>query len=859
MKKVKENVNKVELVAAKIVVIAVGLIIFLLSLTRGGYYRQENVVANFCITALGVCYVSYMIFKNVKSKTKFQMIDILDLLVVALTFATSLPILFGKCVAKGAAFAGIERYMSFAIIYFIIKEVIKVSAFANKEAGRYKINNILSFIIAISSMVVCFFGIDQLAGQTFEGFLSIFNIDYTTEFVTRLSSVFQYANVASMFIAIGLFTTIYLIYISKNKVLKTFLISAAYVEYLSILMTQSRMCIVFTSIVLILLMICLKKAEERNIGIISVIALMIYSAIFYAVIYNFIKLEAVNEIWIVTIVSIIPVSLIAFFSIKVLVYFTEELKNKKIFIYTLLGILAISAGIIVFTFSQTKSIVVTDGLVRKTSVNSNKDITLDISMKNVDSENSANITVEIFNKGYESLQKKVYEFNTKEKASVKEDLKKHKNAKYITFTVADVKGKPILDKINVQNAKLPLDYKFISYDIAQKINEIFEGSSSIDYRFMYMKDGISLWNTSKIVGIGNDGFRNAYQSVQSRMYISSEVHSYPVDILVNYGAIGFTAYVLIVCVAGYALVKKYIDEKDKNNAFKYINLLAILVLLVVHSMFDLDFSYSIILYLFAILLAQVPEVSICKIQGFKVSTAVVCIICTVSVGGMFLSNAKYLIAYSIADNLKTKTITEENAKERISLYEKTVVFAPTDYDYRAKLSEQYSTYMAILSKTILDTNEVKKADAVKEVKRVIPLIKDNLIKINEQNPYNKYAIQKVAANYFKNFINFTKAEGKASYTEELNYAVDLAIKIVDVGPINDTNYSFSAETLDGMYVNLEKLNMGENSKDKLIAMDKIKKELKGFPSKIENNFSKKGQKRSINDMPSILEIVNKYN
>lgn len=818
--------NKILNIMSSIIML---LAMFILIFNKGGYYIDGNTYSNFCIFAFALVELIYLIFKSRNDK-KCLKLNVLDILILVFSSLSILNLIFNSYSNLGDTIFGLSKYICFACSYFISKDIF-----------RYKSSlDIFLNIFLVSTLFIGILGIDQL---TIKSIGKIFGIEYTTELPTRLSSVFQYANVAAVYMSIGIFISKYLENTCKNSKLKIIYSIATYILFSCVLMTQSRTCIAIDIILLFVYAIMIKNKGYRNIKIISTILTIIYSCIFYFVIYKFILISAVYDVIIYFALSIIPMIVFTISLNKITPYFLQEVTSNKFLIYCILGILALVmiTGIVIWNINVPLEI--KSDYSYTTNINSTSLVEIDINNKYISKYNIKYELLDINN-------------NVIFSGDLKENINKiqinNKDAKKIKINIYDVKENIIINSLKVDGKACKLKYIILSDDLVKRFKEIFGNSESLNLRKCYFIDSIEIWKQSPIIGLGNKAYYNMYQVNQVNQYISSESHSYPMDILVNFGLIGLLLYVAILAVYMKGIYLEY-KNANKVESYKYIMIMCIFLVLILHSILDLDFSYSIILYSFAIILSAIKF----REYNIKVEYKHALILITLPVFIQLISTTAYIIASNIDKNSETEYKYFSKSKNDIIRYEDTVYLVNHSYDFRIKLAEKYNQYTQVLSETLQNGTPTERVESKKELKRVMPLIRENLIKIVEQNNYNKYALQKVSAMYFRNFINFSRLLGE-DYLSELNYAIYLAVRIIDIGKINDNNYSFAYQTLDQMYDGLNEIQVEELTEVSNKGKEIVKKEILLIPDKINKNYSYRNAIISEQTKNLINLIENKY-
>ncbi|WP_254075693.1 O-antigen ligase family protein [Paenibacillus tritici] len=117
-------------------------------------------------------------------------------------------------------------------------------------------------------------------------------------------------------------------------------------------------------------------------------------------------------------------------------------------------------------------------------------------------------------------------------------------------------------------------------------------SPTADARALFYRDAWKLAAEAPWLGRGGETWRHSYLAAQSRPYVGSQVHSGYLDILLNLGIAGLAAVLLLLLAAGWLVVKAS------------PRLLPPLLVLILHSAVDFDWSYGLLWLLLFLLPAR---------------------------------------------------------------------------------------------------------------------------------------------------------------------------------------------------------------------------------------------------------------
>lgn len=138
--------------------------------------------------------------------------------------------------------------------------------------------------------------------------------------------------------------------------------------------------------------------------------------------------------------------------------------------------------------------------------------------------------------------------------------------------------------------ELKLDYKYLPDALATRLESINYKERSVQERFIFFKDAFKIIKDNFIVGLGGRGWTSVYMAYRSYEYWTKETHSYPVQIWIEIGTLGFLLVIgfLLFYAAKVYRTHKNISFEDHKVLFAGKILFATTILL--HSLVDFDLS-----------------------------------------------------------------------------------------------------------------------------------------------------------------------------------------------------------------------------------------------------------------------------
>lgn len=763
--------------------ILVCILLFIVSISKGGFYKEDILFPVVAIVLIGFVYCIIKIVLNLKENGKIKknkLVTALDVLMIMLPIAYALPIVFKKYVSLENSIFEFMRYASTSIVYYIAR--------TSKNKEIY-----LNLIFAIAC-VTTVLGIDEITYRVVESLP--LHINYLPQNASVVSSMVQYANVAAILIILGEIIGIY----KFQKTKKHRYVFAVIVMQSVVFLTTSRMALVVTCVLaLFLCMLQIKRKDVAGAGtsIVAYVLALICAGIISSLVEDEIK-YAPYVVYMVLMAVMCVVTCTKTYFKKRTEKIGEKLKNnKRLSVY--ICIVCLALGLIILAIPANVNVADATKTVKLSNLEVGKnDIYFEIENENEDTQYSVVVT-KIYDtykpeKLFELTQSSLVDGVFLESINIEEDIK------YVEVSFSVTNGSITVKNATVNGKKTALSYMFMPDRLASRIKTDFVFDLNNSRRLEYYKDGIKLWLTSPAFGLGGEGFKLCYQSVQEESYISTEAHSGLVQVLVEAGAVGGASYILIAVIGIFIAVKLFKTDK-KHMCY----ILSILVLYIM-STFDLMFSFAIITYIWGIILGTMSnEVINTKLKGNKyeyeadnTSFAAMLKLGAFCIATLVLgASSWYMLNVYMASMIKLPTVYEDSADYEDSLYEKiTLLERKLEMDkynvsYMMELDSAYYDYIAILKQVALSVEgDGAKDEANTILAKYILRQKANADNMVECEYFSKYAIEKVAICYFENYIRYAEVlsanfeNDEVAYAFYLNYALKLTNRIKELGPVN---------------------------------------------------------------------------
>lgn len=150
-----------------------------------------------------------------------------------------------------------------------------------------------------------------------------------------------------------------------------------------------------------------------------------------------------------------------------------------------------------------------------------------------------------------------------------------------------------INSLKLNGKEVPLSYKYIPTKLVQKIRNISIRYKTVQERIEMVNNALELSKDNLLTGIGGNGWNYKYGEVKSYDYTASKIHSYPAKVILEFGIIGILAYGGIVL---------FLIKKLKNSEMGNISVIFAIMVVIIHSIIDIDMEYThILVYIFALI------------------------------------------------------------------------------------------------------------------------------------------------------------------------------------------------------------------------------------------------------------------
>lgn len=578
MKKITDKLNK-----TYCIILCINII--LLNIFVGTTHREPRVILEASIIIEGLIYI---IICKIQKKKNILIKGKIDIAIIAMVLVTGIPLICKTYCSLNDTVNLIFQYITLYSMYFIVRNVITTP----------KRKKMLISVMLIASTLIIIFGIDRLNFNIFQKFYDLTKSEQVECF--GMPSIMGYPNavfayiVALMIIALGM-------YLSGEK--NT--ISGLYAIYVQLAIyafyyCNSRAGMVIFAFVFIGYLASLKETNKIIQAILMIVFTYMQAIIFDKIkTFKYTQLVFTAEI-LITLITAYIVSLL-FLKINKKI----SIKNTKKNIIILLSVL-ISVVCIYVLIAKNYSMPI-----------EMKELNDSVTLYTLKMDSSYSVKINYTLKGNAPVIIKVIQRDNQRNDEIlyKEVVYKSGNNVEVGFEIKTTNvDYAMIEFYTTQNSKLTINkiylngkeeivnYKYLPNGLMRLIQTFKLGNISISERISMYKSGLQLFAMHPIVGNGAKTYANMYSKVREYGYSTMEVHSYYLDIVMDYGIIGLIICLLIISLTIYNFIKR----EDKENIVKKSIFLGWL-LIAVHTIIDFDLSYLLTITNFYILIALICE------------------------------------------------------------------------------------------------------------------------------------------------------------------------------------------------------------------------------------------------------------
>lgn len=668
------------------------MILLILILIVSSFLLRKSQYFYMVRIAILLIFIVYLLIRNIYKEPIKIIKNKLDIMILVLVCTAFVPLIFGTYASLKATVITGLNYISLYFLYILAREIFSRNIIEIKHINTAIIAQAVMFIII---------GIENLTTNKILTFLEIENI---INGEARLVSLFGNPNVLASYLLFAFFIALHRT-INAQKINEKIVLNICNtVCTIGIILTYSKAIWVLMPIMLFVYMI-LNRNKEKNIEIIQNIITYVLTAVIYLIIYNkLMSIESYIFVWIFLLLTIIIEILINIINIKI----KEKVEKIKIR-YVIIAIL------LIMICSVTWIIMELEEAIPYNIFNNNNTSTYEAKkIYNIEGETlyklSFDIEAEAFTQDNENIED-MYEINVIERDAKNLEIKNteikfgnytgikeieiltHQNTRELKIEFKAkyqyISRKLIIKELKLNDKIIPLQYKNLPTKLIDKIKNININYKTAQERIQFIKDAIELSKENLLVGIGGQGWQYRYGEVQEYDYTSLDIHSYPIQILLEFGLVGFVSLMAI-----------YIYIISMKTEPKYLGLKIGLIAVMIHSAMDSEmkilYMQMLMFIYFAIFSTQKEEYSI---QRKKLAICSNICYVTIAIGAIYLilNDSTSALEKEISELTKSNIGIEieadeyiENNKKIAQIYEKIMKYEKNrEQDYYLKFLTSY--------------------------------------------------------------------------------------------------------------------------------------------------------------------------
>lgn len=525
--------QKVQSVVDSLIVWGSIIILFLAGILVGSSLINN---VQFLYVLTDIVTIIYIVGKGIKKEKIIN--DKIDIYICVLLFSSIVPILFGTYTSLNDSIGFVLKYSTIVFMYFIVKDSIR----NNKKILNCYINTILSI-----GVVLVFLGMDRLTYHYFKPIVEYLNITNLYQGEIRLTSLFSYANSFAAVVGSCVFLSLGQSLNSDKIVVKSINNCIIFNLLCGLILSLSRMMYI-VMIIIMIIYIYLNKNNKKRIEILeNLISIGILSVIYSAIFMKVLPTGEYNIVWI----NLIIFNIFSFIITNILRYINNSIlkisKTKLIIIIISVVCIISIIGIILIKTPENLTLFFTSTSEKKverhlSKIEGETKYVLKFDINAITQLNQESFCIEVLerNEYWENLNRTNICFgNYSGTKEIEINTNKETTDIYIIFSAIEVNENTKLEikKFELNGKEKILNYKFLPYDFVSKIENINFTTQSVIDRITYIKDAWKIIKDNWIFGIGGDGWQYRYMDVQEQTYVAREVHSYPIQILLEFGII----------------------------------------------------------------------------------------------------------------------------------------------------------------------------------------------------------------------------------------------------------------------------------------------------------------------------------
>lgn len=548
--------------------------------------------------------ISFFVYKIIcKEKLNINKIDIL---IYLFPFTYLISLFTYKSATFAGNFKGFLFSMSLLSIYFVIRNIRY-----KEKTLKYIINSII-----IVNVIYIIVGIDIRTSKiTNEYLTNILGMQLQLLDVERFNSIIGYINANAIFMLIAYMSTLFMYFKSKSNIKKYLYLGISNVFFSFFILTYSKATILLA--VFILLVSIIIEIKEKIISKDKIINIIINHIIFsLPIITLYDKFYNSNNKLAIWVLLITYVAIFCFLAYILKYVKLRSNKVKKIFkIICVFVVITIQMFIILDIFNGSEVVINNNKTFKKVDYYNytpgevcNLEFIFEINDAN-ENDNKPLYSIVILKQDMYNVttEKNVVDIYQNDKTK-RIDIRTDEDTSMLVISIVKLNNdnsKLTIKKCIIDGRKRYLNYNIIPTKLVNSIEAYLHKTMSVSERMIGMKDGIRIGLENVFTGSGDGAWKFIKLKSQTYNYVCSDVHCYPIVILIENGIIGIIIALSIIALLIYYFIRNinYIKKNKMNISIELLFLTDTMIVISLHALVDFDLSDYSIKILFIELLA----------------------------------------------------------------------------------------------------------------------------------------------------------------------------------------------------------------------------------------------------------------
>lgn len=575
----------------------------------------------------------YIIVQKINRKENIIIKGRIDIAVLVLITATFFPLIFKTYASLYGTVCMALMYTTVLCFYIMARNII-----TNSKRKRVFIN-----VTLLSSVLIVIFGIDELYFDTFRPVLDLIKTVKSSAYA--MVSTLGYSNAVASYMVFMMFLGLGQYFQTQEKHHKCLYLLSIQISMLGFHFGNSRAGMVILGITFVFYLIKLKEPTKIIQAIYAVLSTYILAIVFEKIV-NYYTSEWL--IWVEFIVFLIATYLVNF----VIQILKDKLKIKlnikisKIKIIVIIFFIVFVATAYVLIAKQYSTPIKIEGRKEKINIignviKSNQHYVVKIVYDAIIENDSMINTISINEKSQYRQNNLLGMANIQNGENIIATLEfDTSNIKMeraiIDVTLSDIKNNQLtIKKIYINDKEYVAKCKYLPDSIMRIIQTMNLRTISVSERIHMYKDGLKLVSRSPLVGSGGKTFENLYSMVNSYNYNTREIHSYLLELLLDYGVFGLLAYIAVLIIT----------LKNTKKEGIQLSIFVGFLFVTIHTMFDFDLAYLLTCANYFIFIAILNEddknIKIPKTNKY-ISNILVILFLIIAISNCFNAYGSYL-------------------------------------------------------------------------------------------------------------------------------------------------------------------------------------------------------------------------